>query len=262
MSFSLMGVGLNIGSKSLVRNIDLTVQPGKMTAILGPNGAGKSTIFKVMAGEYQDYSGRMTLHDQPYSSIPSKLRAKMIGVLPQASQLAFSFSVFEVVILGRLPHNTGRKYDTQVAFEAMQAADVEHLAFSHYPQLSGGEKQRVQMARVLCQIWDAPSEEETQGQRYLLLDEPTSALDLSHQHLCLSIAKKIADQGVGVLSILHDLNLAAQYADSIVLLGNGEVANQGDSSQILTKEQITSLYGIDVEVIKHPVHAHPLIVTL
>ena len=266
MSFKLTDVGLTIGgrnnSKSLIRNINFSIEPGKMTAILGPNGAGKSTIFKVMANEYSDFSGTMTLNGKDYFDFPSKLRAKMIGVLPQTSQLAFSFTVLEVVMLGRLPHSTGRKYDTDVAFSALEAADVEHLAFTHYPLLSGGEKQRVQMARVLCQIWDPPVEDITQGQRYLLLDEPTSALDLSHQHMCLSIAKRLAGEGVGVLSILHDLNLAAQYADKILLLGDGEIVNQGHPQDILTQEQISSLYGIDVLVMNHPVNQHPLIITV
>ena len=266
MSFKLANVGLTIGSKKnskcLINNINLSIEPGEMTAILGPNGAGKSTVLKVMANEYLDFSGTMTLNDQNYLDIASKLRAKMVAVLPQTSQLSFSLTVLDVVMLGRLPHSTGRKYDTEVAFAALQTSDVEHLAYSHYPLLSGGEKQRVQIARVLCQIWDPPIEEITQGQRYLLLDEPTSALDLSHQHLCLSLAKQLAGKGVGVLSILHDLNLAAQYADKILLLADGEIVNQGSVQAMLTEAQISALYGIDVKVIAHPVNQHPLIVTL
>ena len=257
MSFRLQDVCLDMGRKTLVSGIDLTVQPGEVLAVLGPNGAGKSTVFKVMAGEYRHYLGEMSLNGKDYKDYKPNQRAQMIAVLPQSSQLAFPFSVFEVVLLGRLPHSTGRVIDREIAYAAMAQVDVSHLSEALYPSLSGGEKQRVQLARVLCQIWQ-PSE---QGNRYLLLDEPTSALDLSHQHHTLSLARELAAKGVGVLCILHDLNLAAQYADRILLLGAGSVVAQGSVSEILTPRRIGELYGIDVTVIAHPTHNHPLIVT-
>jgi iron complex transport system ATP-binding protein len=257
MSFTLHDISLAMGNKTLVSNINLSVNPKEVLAILGPNGAGKSTVFKVMAGEYRHYQGGMTLNGATFGEVSPNQRAQMIGVLPQASSLDFAFNVYEVVLLGRLPHSTGKVRDREIVYAAMEKADVAHLAQALYTSLSGGEKQRVQLARVLCQIWE-PS---VFGSRYLLLDEPTSALDLSHQHHTLALARALAGEGVGVLSILHDLNLAAQYADKILLLGQGKVVNQGSVKEILTQQQISSLYNIDVSVIPHPKHDHPLIVT-
>ena len=185
MSFQVKGVSLSMGCKTLISDVSLTVYPGEVLAVLGPNGAGKSTLFKVMAGEYQHYSGSMVLNDKAFEEHEGRRRASLIGVLPQSSQLNFAFTAYEVVMLGRLPHSSGRIKDREITYQAMQQADVGHLAQALYPSLSGGEKQRVQLARVLCQIW-----EEVPGQnRYLLLDEPTSALDLAHQHHTLSLAK-------------------------------------------------------------------------
>ncbi|EPJ46375.1 MAG: hemin ABC transporter ATP binding protein [Osedax symbiont Rs1] len=261
MSLVLKNIGLTINGKTLIENINLTVTPGEVLAILGPNGAGKSTVFKVMAGEYRHFSGAMTINGQTYQGYSSNRRAKMIGVLPQSSELAFPFSAYEVVMLGRLPHSTGRKKDHQIAVAAMQQLDVLKLADALYPALSGGEKQRVQLARVLCQIWQAANANLDAENRYLLLDEPTSALDLSHQHQTLSLARELAASGMGVLCILHDLNLAAQYADKILMLSAGKVMSQGSVSEVLTSERIARLYGIDVTVIPHPKHNHPLVIT-
>ena len=257
MSFDLTDIALAMGNKTLVSGINLRLNPGEVLAVLGPNGAGKSSLFKVMAGEYRHYSGIMHLNQRAYSDWQPNQIAQMLGVLPQASHLAFAFSAFEVVMLGRLPHSTGRVRDREIAYAAMRQLDVTHLADSLYPSLSGGEKQRLQLARVLCQIW----EESPLGSRYLLLDEPTSALDLAHQHQTLEIARKLAEEGVGVLAILHDLNLAAQYADKILLLGAGEIVAQGKVAETLTAEQIGALYGIEVAIIPHPKHRHPLVVT-
>jgi len=258
VSFQVEDISLYMGDKKLIANVSLNVIPGELLAVLGPNGAGKSTLFKVMAGEYQHYSGSMLLNNTRFEDYVGRTRASLLGVLPQSSQLNFAFSVFEVVMLGRLPHSSGRIRDREIAYQAMEQVAVGHLAQALYPSLSGGEKQRVQLARVLCQIW-----EEVPGQsRYLLLDEPTSALDLAHQHHTLALAKELAAQGVGVMSILHDLNLAAQYADRILLLGDGKVVAQGLVDETLSADKISTLYGIDVEVIPHPKRAHPLVVSL
>lgn len=257
MSIALDNISLKMGAKQIISKVSLVVNPGEVLAVLGPNGAGKSSVFKVMAGEYNHYKGDVSLEGQPLSHYTANQRAKMIGVLPQSSQLAFAFSAMEVVMLGRLPHSTGRQKDREIALAAMQKADVLHLSEALYPSLSGGEKQRVQLARVLCQIWETTE----QGTRYLLLDEPTSALDLSHQHHTLALARELAQEGVGVLAILHDLNLAAQYADQVLLLGAGRVIDQGAVKDVMTEQKISKLYDIEVAVVEHPRHSHPLIVT-
>lgn len=257
MSFQLTNVGIKMSGKTLISDIDLTLNPGEVLAVLGPNGAGKSTLFKVMAGEYTHYSGELCLNGSNYNDWSSNHIAHMVGVLPQSSGLLFPFSAFEVVMLGRLPHSSGRKADREIALAAMRQADVVHLAAALYPSLSGGEKQRVQLARVLCQIWC----ETELGDRYLLLDEPTSALDLSHQHHTLKLARQLAAKGMGVLAILHDLNLASQYADKLLLLSQGRVVTKGSVSEVMTPDKIKRLYGIDVSVVPHPSIDCPLIVT-
>ncbi len=258
MSFSANNICFQVGRKRILDDISLQIQPGEMVAVLGPNGAGKSSLLKIMAGEQRFFNGQLKLNGRSYHDWSANEIARMVGVLPQSSELMFPFSVAEVVMLGRLPHSTGRFRDREIVAQAMQLLDVSHLSETLYPALSGGEKQRVQLARVLTQIWEA----DLVGDRYLLLDEPTSALDLSHQHQTLEVARRLARQGTGVMAILHDLNLAAQYADRIVLLGNGQLVAEGAVDKVLVPEQIRELYDIDVAVMRHPSQDRPLVVTL
>ena len=256
MSLSVNNLDLTLGSKQLLKGIEFQLNNNEVVAILGPNGAGKSTLFKVLSGEHRHYTGEIELHGKRLEDWKSAHVAKLLGVLPQSSALAFPFSVAEVVSLGRLPHSTGRVIDRAIVQEAMVQVDVLHLANALYPSLSGGEKQRVQLARVLTQIWQ-PSE---LGERFLLLDEPTSALDLSHQHDTLKLARNLVSNGVGVLAILHDLNLAAQYADRILLLAEGVCVAQGKVKEVITAEKIQDLYGIPVTVIPHPEQDYPMVI--
>ena len=258
MSLNATDICFSVGSKQILRHVDVSVQAGEVLAVLGPNGAGKSSLLKIMAGEQSFYTGQLELNGRAYQDWAAGSIARTVGVLPQSSELAFPFTVAEVVMLGRLPHSTGRQRDREIVAQALQLLDVSHLSESLYPALSGGEKQRVQLARVLTQIW----EQTESGSRYLLLDEPTSALDLSHQHQTLSVARELAAQGVGVLAILHDLNLAAQYADRIMLLGQGQCMAEGSVDEVLQAERIRQLYNIEVEVMRHPHQDRPLVVTL
>lgn len=184
-------------------------------------------------------------------------RAQVRAVMPQDSTLSFPFTVLEVVLMGRTPHLKGAESlrDYQIARAALEAVDARHLEERLYPTLSGGERQRVQLARVLAQIW-----EETTEDRYLRLDEPTSNLDLSHQHSTLSVARHFAHQGVGVLVVLHDLNLAAQYADCVLMLNKGKIINYGTPAEVFTRELIRETFGLQVMVGKHPTMECPLII--
>lgn len=256
MSLNISQLNLHIGAKQLLKDINFQINNDEVVAVLGPNGAGKSTLFKALSGEHNHYTGKIELHGKNLKHWRAGDVAKLMGVLPQSSALMFPFSVSEVVNLGRLPHSTGRISDRQIVLEAMAKADVSHLENVLYPSLSGGEKQRVQLARVLAQIWH-PSD---LGERFLLLDEPTSALDLSHQHQTLTLARQLANQGIGVLAILHDLNLAAQYVDRIILLSEGVCVAQGAVEEVLTAEQVEDLYGIKVTVMPHPEHDYPMVI--
>lgn len=258
MSLKATQIQLEIGKKTLLHNISLEVKSGEFVAILGPNGAGKSSLFKVLTQEYAFYDGDVSLNGRHFETWKPEQVALMMGVLPQSSALNFPFSAYEVVLLGRLPHSSGRTRDQEIALEALKKVDACHLAESSYLSLSGGEKQRVQLARVLAQIWEPT---ELSNSRFLLLDEPTSALDLAHQHLILKQAKQLTKEGLGVIAILHDLNLASEYADRLIMLRQGEIFAQGTVTETLNPETIQHLFDIDVDVIPHPQTQHPLVIS-
>ena len=249
-------IEIRIGKRLLLDAVDLTVQPGQVLAVVGPNGAGKTSLLKALVGELTPQQGQVLQQDRRLADWPVEVRAQLLGVLPQQSPLNFPFRVAEVVGLGRYPHHTGAKKDAAIVAGALAAVDASHLQVRTYTTLSGGEKQRVHLARVLAQVWEASA----LGERYLLLDEPTAALDLAHQHVILQTARRMAQQGVGVLVILHDLNLAGHYADQIVMLKNGRIAASGDAAQVLSADNIAEVFDIAVEVIAHPHSARPLIV--
>lgn len=252
---------LERGGRALLDDVSLTVAAGEVLAVLGPNGAGKSSLRKALSGEWQPSRGTVTLNDKPLTQWPLADLARMRAVLPQDSTLNFPFTVLEVALLGRTPHLRGRErpHDLTVARAALEAAEASHLATRLYPTLSGGERQRVQLARVLAQVWDAPQDG---AARYLLLDEPTSNLDLAHQHQTLAIARRFAAQGVGVFIILHDLNLAAQYADRLLLLKAGRVVVTGSPVEVLQAELLREVFQLPVIVTHHPQLIAPLVLPL
>lgn len=257
MSFIINDLSLSVGKKQLLSNVSLEIKPGEVLALLGPNGAGKSSLLKSLSGEHAAARTALRLNAVEYDQWPIARLARTVAVLPQQSELSFPFSVEEVVLMGRLPHATGLQKDREIAAQAMQYTDVFHLKDSAYPSLSGGERQRVQLARVLAQIWH----DSGTGSRYLLLDEPTSALDLSHQHQVLKLARQMAhEQQLGVMAILHDLNLAASYADRVALLVAGQITILGTVEQVLTEQQLSTAFGIEVTVMQHPHEPRPLVV--
>lgn len=242
------------GSKQVLVDIDLALQPGQVLGVLGPNGAGKSTLLGALCGELSPAAGEVTLDGRPLQYWPGMERARRLAVLPQSSLLSFGFAVGDVVMMGRMPHDTGRERDEQIVREALQAADAEHLAERSYLELSGGERQRVHLARVLAQLWPGGAEQT------LLLDEPTSMLDPLHQHTTLQAVRRFAEQGAAVLVILHDLNLAARYCDRLLLLNDGRTHAVGLPAQVLRAEPLQAVFGLEVLVQQHPERGHPLIV--
>lgn len=251
-------ITVQIDGNTLVEDVSLTIQPGEVLAVIGANGAGKSTLLKVICGDMTPVSGGVWLDDVPLSAWRKRDVAKRRAVLPQSSSLGFAFTALEVALMGRTPHIKGGEsaHDFAVARQALAAARVAHLEERIYTTLSGGERQRVQLARVLTQIWDGD------GERYLLLDEPTNNLDLSHQHATLDIARWFAGQGVGVLTILHDLNLAAQYADRILVMKEGQRLAEGQPQKVLTPEIIRQAFDVPVMVQVHPCFNCPLVIAL
>lgn len=249
-------LSLSISEFALLQNIDLQINPGKVTAILGPNGAGKTSLLRLLTGESLPSSGEIIFNGVPLSQWQLKQRAKILSVLPQGSQLNFPFTAREVVMMGRIPHATGLVKDADIVDAALNAVGGSYLDKRFYTQMSGGEKQRVQLARVLAQIWEA----DASGDRFLILDEPTSAFDLAHQQLTLKIVRDFACQGVGVLMVIHDLNLAAGCADQLVVLNCGQIAAQGTPEAVLTTEMIQDVFNVDASIGVHPKTGSPLVI--
>lgn len=235
-----------------VDHVSLELYPGEVLALLGPNGAGKSSILKLMSGELACDSGRSLLAGYDMASLQPLDLARRRAVLPQHSELAFSFKVHEVVMMGRSAHRgCGQRLDQKAVEWAMQKTDVASLSAQNYTSLSGGERQRVHLARVLAQI--GPEAGSSQTSCFLLLDEPTAALDLAHQHQVLGIARDLASTlKIGVLTILHDLNLAALYANRIALLRKGKLVGVGLPEEILTPQRILQVFGTKASVMAHP----------
>lgn len=249
-------ISVEIHGKKLLADVSLEMRTGEILAVLGQNGAGKSTLRKVLCGDLIPAAGEVSMNSKPLENWSLAERARVRAVLPQDSTLNFPFTVTEVVLMGRAPHIRGAEgaRDYEISRLALEATEAAHLAERLYPTLSGGERQRVQLARVLAQIW-----ERTDEPRYLLLDEPTANLDIAHQHGTLKIARNLAKENVAVLVILHDLNLAAQYADRVLILKNGRVAAHGTPQEIFNEATIEKTFDLPVTIIKHPSGDYPLI---
>jgi len=246
-------VTLRYHRRVAVAGVSLSLSVGEVLAVLGANGAGKSTLLAVLAGALLPQQGSVTLDGRALGAWPPAALARRRAVLPQAAEPVFAFRVLEMVLLGRSPHagHSSREQDLDVAWRCLTETGVAHLAERSYATLSGGERRRVQFARVLAQIGFA-GEAYSGAARFLLLDEPTASLDLAHQHVALQSARRATGYGIGVLVILHDLNLAARYADRILVLHRGHVAAVGTPAEVLTETLIRDAFALPVQVGHHP----------
>jgi len=257
---SVENFNLTLSGKAILRAISVEVKAGELFVILGPNGAGKSSFLKVLAGEFEAYKSAVEFHGRALSSYSPRELAQLRAVMPQAVHLDFPFLAEEVVSMA-IPYAGKAEVQRRVA-EALSLFDVSHLAQRNYLTLSGGEQQRVQLARVVAQILKASKQaEQTRGlPPLLLLDECTSSLDLAHQQQVFQVLRRMAgDYGMAVIAVLHDLNLASQYADRALLLSEGKTYQQGQVHQVLTQQTIETVYQTPVEVIDRP-GAWPIIV--
>lgn len=246
---------MTIDAAQLVRGVSVAIEPGTVNVVMGPNGAGKTSLLRLLCGEWRPTSGAVTLDGTDLHHVAPAERARQLAVLPQYSTLNFPFTALEVAMLGRIPHDTGARRDREIVAEALAAVDGTYLAGREYTHLSGGERQRVHLARVLAQIW-----EEGSAARYLVLDEPTASFDLAHQELTLQVVRGLAGRGVGVLMVLHDLNLAARCADRLLLLQCGGIAASGSAVEVLTADILRSVFQVDAHIGTHPVAGTPLVI--
>ena len=233
---------LNYGRNVVVRDISFTLEPGCMTGMVGPNGCGKSTVIKAISRVKTPDSGRVSFNGRDVSKIPHMELARLVGVVPQIPLLPSNFTAFEVVLMGRNPHlglfQSEGPRDVEIARGAMKSTRTMHLSSRRIGELSGGEIQSVVIARVLAQQTEA-----------ILLDEPTSNLDVGRQIEVLDLIKDLCrKQGLTVGVALHDLNLAVQYCDKLILLHEGSIKAEGSPEHVVTQKNVSAVYGAGSQV--------------
>ncbi|HHY32758.1 MAG TPA: heme ABC transporter ATP-binding protein [Firmicutes bacterium] len=256
MRLDVFAIRCVYGIITALDGVSLSVSGGEFLGVLGPNGSGKTTLLRAMAGAVRPVSGVVTLDGTDIRRMSARAVARRLAVVPQNGQLPFSFTVRDMVLMGRWPHLrrfSGETWrDLEVAARAMEATRVAHLAARPITELSYGERQRVMVARALAQ-----------EPQILLLDEPTSHLDPRHQVEIMDLVWSLSRrEGLGVAAVLHDVNLAAQYCDRIVMLKDGRLAASGTPGEVVTPEAIEEVYGVRSCVAPHPVTGRPQVALL
>jgi iron complex transport system ATP-binding protein len=233
-------LSLALAGRTVLRDVTTSFTPGHITALLGPNGAGKSTLLACLAGLREPDAGQVLLNGQPRGAFARRALARRIGLLPQVADVHWDVDVATLVALGRYPHRSGwgeTDADRAAVARAMVATDVAQFADRPVSALSGGERARVLLARVLAGEPD-----------WLLADEPLANLDPAHQHDALDCLRAAASTGTGVILVLHDLNHALRIADRVVLMAQGAIVAEGAPAAVLTADRIRATYGVTVEL--------------
>jgi heme transport system ATP-binding protein len=238
-----LDITFRVGGRALLSDVSARFAPGKLHLIIGPNGAGKSTLIKVLARLLRPHTGQVKYEGADVNRAREAELAKRRAVLSQAVEVAFPLTVREVVMMGRHPHFGSRPgpSDEKIVDELLTHFDVTEFAERNYQTLSGGERQRVNFARVLAQLWRPGA-----SCRYLFLDEPLTFLDIRHQIEFMKKVRGFADAAdVVTVGVVHDLNLAARFADQIVLLDRGRVVANGAPAEVLTRERIRDVFAVE-----------------
>lgn len=238
----LRGVSYRAGGALILDDVSVRLEPGRMNVVLGPNGAGKSTLLRIATGLARPTAGEVRYDGEPVARLEPESLARRRAVLSQHVELAFALPVADVVMMGRYPHygRTPHPRDREIVSSALELVGMQHKREQAYPTLSGGERQKVQLARVLAQIWSDDSRE----QRYLFLDEPTSGLDVHYQLHILQVARGLLSPTCTVVAVLHDLNVAFEYGDYFVLLENGRVAIEAGASADIPAAVIERVFRV------------------
>ncbi len=257
MILSLNNLSATISSNITLTDINLQLEAGTVTAIIGPNGAGKTSLLRAICKDLPITNGSITFNGRDNSTWTAQDKATCLAVLPQHSALEFPFSVNEVVTMGRIPHSTSTKRNQHIVQEALTLVDCKHLAQRSYVNLSGGEKQRVQLARVAAQIWESVDS----GSRCLILDEPSASLDLAHQEMIVRMFKFFSAQGVAILVVLHDLNLAAKCAHQLLVLKDAKTAALGSPESVISQKMLKEVFSIDAQIQTNPLSDTPMVLT-
>jgi len=239
------------GPKVVLQDVSLDVSPGEILALIGPNGAGKTTIIRAVSGTTPIRSGKVDINGQDLSRFTTGQRARVLAVVPQARQLGGAYTVEQAVMMGRTAYMSwlGRESESDCAAVqlALRQTQLDDFAQRQIAQLSGGEQQRVFLARALAQTTPV-----------LLLDEPTNHLDLHHQTSLLSLVKKLTEEKqLAVMMAMHDLNLVSFFADKVALLVDGELKHVGTPQEVIQAEHISAAYQTPVEIFTHPITGAP-----
>ncbi|EGQ25220.1 iron compound ABC superfamily ATP binding cassette transporter, ABC protein [Sporosarcina newyorkensis 2681] len=243
MGITVEGISASIQEKKIISDIHLRVKPGQFVGLIGPNGSGKSTLLKSIYRINKPDCGKITLDSENLYEISAKKTAQKMAVVSQESQHTFEFSVMEIVLMGRAPHKKMMETDTvedmRIAEEALEKVGLESYGDRLISTLSGGEKQRVMVARALAQ-----------QAKYLVLDEPTNHLDIHHQLQLMNLVKKL---NITVIAALHDLNIASVYCDHIYVLNQGQLAVAGQPEEVLTETILQEIFRVNTHIIQHPI---------
>ena len=247
---------VGLSGKTIVHGVSMEAKAGEVTAIVGPNGSGKTTTLKALAGELAS-TGEITLNGHDIRALEPWQLAVRRAVLPQAATIAFPFTVREIVRLGLSvgPNRHAGRIDAVTA-EALAAVDLAGFSGRLYQELSGGEQQRVQLARVLSQIWEPVLDGEP---CFLLLDEPVSALDIRHQLTIMRLARRYCEGGGGVIAVMHDLNLTAMFANHMIMMRGGRIAHAGPPAEVMTDDAMEAVFGCRMRINGVPAAGIPFV---
>lgn len=234
------------GNEPVVRDVSLTLLPTDMLALAGPNGSGKTTLLKLLTGVRAPQSGDVSLDGRPVSQFAPRELARQVAVVPQRVESSLMFTVRQMVGMGRTPYigllGPPKRSDREAVDSALEVTELRSLADRRFTELSGGEQQRVALAMALAQ--------ET---RFLLLDEPTVHLDLHHQHELLELLRQLhRNRGIGVIAVMHDLNLAALYFDRLAVMERGRLVADGATGETMTRPEVLSVFRAPLSVVRHP----------
>ena len=246
MTYVIDNISFAYAKKPVVQGISLRIEPGEFVAVIGPNGAGKSTLLKLMAGLLSGFQGSVNFMGRSIVDYKPVELARKVAFVPQETHVAFPFTVYEMILMGRMPYRQSFLFDTetddQFVRQAMALTETEHLSGKMFTEISGGERQRVVLASALAQTPEV-----------LLLDEPTVYLDMKHQLQFYEILRHLnADKQMTVVAVTHDVNLASRHAGRMIAICEGTIVTEGTSDQVLTAEKLQQIFGITAHIIERP----------